>query len=174
MGPGVYGGDGVPHLHSAVHFAHCVASCLTNAATPGVCSAPDKAYNCSTCYDAKEKRQFWGFVSCIINADKIVNGADSRLRSLQQQVCRSCAGSGGRGEGIKAWPPAPCTRLIAPGVPLHAVPSAAPPLANPRRPCTHAAAGVRLRDVRAPGRRQQLFVRQVPAPAAAAAHVGVR
>ncbi|KAI8463338.1 MAG: hypothetical protein J3K34DRAFT_149057 [Monoraphidium minutum] len=47
--------------------------------------APDEPYNCSICYDAPAKRMFWGFVSCIINFESVVNGSDARLRSLQQQ-----------------------------------------------------------------------------------------
>ena len=64
------------HTHTRTH-AHT---------TYAYASAPDKPYNCgAACYDAKRRRKFWGFVSCVINLDALAKGSDPRLAALRAQ-----------------------------------------------------------------------------------------
>lgn len=82
----------------------CLSATLHRLPAPclsaGHCSAPDGlAHNCSVCWNATTKTQFWGFVNAVINLQSLVDGQDSRLRDLRVMV-----GTEG-GWGLGVWLP---------------------------------------------------------------------
>lgn len=80
--------DAVRHLCCCRLCLSAQLHCLPFPCLPAChCSAPDGlAHNCSVCWNATTKTQFWGFVNAVINLQSLVNGQDSRLRDLRVMV----------------------------------------------------------------------------------------
>ena len=57
-------------------------------ATCCICSAPANPSIdlCPPCMNETGDTQFWGFVSCIINFESLINGSDTRVVYLQEMV----------------------------------------------------------------------------------------